>query len=633
MTISKKLWTLSAIAALSFSAYACDDDSGSDSNGGGGEEQKAECTVTACDGNILNKCNDGKLEKEDCGTDKVCSAGACIAKEDAPKCTETKCEGDVLKKCDNGTVVEENCAAKSMTCSNNACVAKGTEPVENECEGDTAACDNGVLRKCVDGKFVDEDCDAKGQTCNSEAKTCDPCTEEQSTCDGQVLKLCNNGKLEKTDCTTSNKLCDLQSLSCKFECENTEAPTCANEGVQKVCENNKYKLVECEGENAYCAGGECKTRTAEEICIAEGKVYKDGACVVPETSIIGSECKCLNNCEIVITGKEIKDVLSADVKKFYLKADIIGINVNVEKILAKIKDDDKIIAPNYFPGAENIEGCAGLEAPAGMTAGCFYDAKIQFPAGISQIINEDIVPILENNMVKGMLPNPNVGALAKKMADEYLSADTGIKFTSPKGYCIAATIDIGDKMEASAKVSVSGLAALAVQTNGLDSDLFASDPLNKSTGLVKKINTGDHATVVSGNEAAAAEGKNYCPDGSTLFSYSIAKKIEMADKGTEMMGVSAKLKKLLLNANVGFDMCLQSCHEDTDCRDDYECVELPNGVPETQIDEKNNCKRTIEPPKKKACFDKANIDYFQEMTDIFTPADSKDDMPECADKT
>ncbi len=636
MAISKKILALTAMAALSFGAYGCTDDSGSESNTAAPQPQpQTQCTTDVCNGDILVKCNGGATEEINCAANnQSCSGGRCVAKSDVPDCQTDSCSADkkILNKCVGGKVQEENCDSQGKVCENNACVTK-TGPVENDCEGDGAVCDNGVLRKCVNNKFEDEDCDAKGQICNAESKACEPCTEDISTCEGQVLKVCNNGRIEKTDCTTSNKLCDLKSLSCIYECENTEAPTCENAGVKKVCENNKYKLIKCEGENAYCNAGECKNHTAEELCLAEGKVYQNGECVVPQSSVIGGECKCLNNCEIVITGKEIKDVISKDLQKFYLKASVIGIDVNVANILSKLKDDDKIIAPNYFPGAENIEGCTDLNAPAGMTAGCFYDATIQFPAGLSSIIKDDIVPILNNSMVKGMIGDADFAGLATKMADEYFTP--GIKFTSPKGYCITAAIDIGDKLEASAKISTSGMVSLFVQTNGFDGNVLASDPLNKETGLVKKINTGDHATVVSSNEAAIAAGELYCPEGSTLFSYSILKNIEMANKGIDMNvgvgAINALLKQLFINANVGFDMCLRSCVEDADCqREDYECVELPNGVPQTVVDEEHNCKRVIEPPKKKGCFDKANLDYFEEMTDKFEMK-AKDELPDCAD--
>ena len=553
MAISKKILALTAMAALSFGAYGCTDDSGSESNTAAPQPQpQPECTADICSGDILNKCEGGKITPIDCTeNNQVCSGGRCEDKGNLPTCTEadTKCDGDVLKKCEGGTLKEIDCSANNQTCSNNACVPK-SGPVDKECEGDTAVCDHGVLRKCVNNKFENDDCD-----------------------------------------------------------------------------------VECTGENAYCNAGECKNHTAEELCLAEGKVYQNGECIVPQSSVIGGECKCLNNCEIVITGKEIKDVISKDLQKFYLKASVIGIDVNVANILSKLKDDDKIIAPNYFPGAENIEGCTDLNAPAGMTAGCFYDATIQFPAGLSSIIKDDIVPILNNSMVKGMIGDADFAGLATKMADEYFTP--GIKFTSPKGYCITAAIDIGDKLEASAKVSTSGMVSLFVQTNGFDGNVLASDPLNKETGLVKKINTGDHATVVSSNEAAIAAGELYCPEGSTLFSYSILKNIEMANKGFDMNvgvgAINASLKQLFINANVGFDMCLRSCVEDADCqREGYECVDLPNGVPQTVVDEEHNCKRVIEPPKKKGCFDKANIDYFEEMTDKFEMK-AKDELPDCED--
>ncbi len=60
-------------------------------------------------------------------------------------------------------------------------------------------------------------------------------------------------------------------------------------------------------------------------------------------------------------------------------------------------------------------------------------------------------------------------------------------------------------------------------------------------------------------------------------------------------------------------MCLKSCAADADCRAGYKCIDIPNGVPadgEQQV-------------YSKACFDEANIAYFEEMTKKFE-SDSTD---------
>ena len=64
---------------------------------------------------------------------------------------------------------------------------------------------------------------------------------------------------------------------------------------------------------------------------------------------------------------------------------------------------------------------------------------------------------------------------------------------------------------------------------------------------------------------------------------------------------------LIGQINVGFDMCLKSCNQDSDCRDGYVCYEIPNGVPEEG--------KTV--PTQKACFDNSTIKYFTDMTNAF----------------
>ncbi len=663
MTISKKIWAISAVAILSASAYGCSDDSGSAIDNL--LPEIPECTATTCDGNVLKNCVSGKIEEDNCAShNQICSNKKCIDPAEAPDCTEDACsadvktllkcvggkvqeescelqgkicenkqcvakpecsedvcDGDVLKKCVGGKIQEDNCASHNQTCSSaeKKCVDKQAEEacsVEGYgyCDEDANGNKNGIWKKCVGGKYQIEDCDANGQRCvdadDAEQKGCidpPPCSENENGCNDNTLIICNTetGKLVKTNCDEDDhKICDNNAKSCRYECEDTEEATCANNGAKKVCSNHKYEVIPCEGNNAYCSGGECYTRSKEEQCVAEGKVYDEAtdSCVLHEDTVVGTPCECTGNCDITITGKELKALFSEDVKK--VNIDAVLLKINAAEYINIIKDDDVIVAPNFFPGKENIDGCTGLVVPEGMTLGCFRDSMIVFPDSINQLLNKI------NQLVSSF--SPDVAAKIKKIAD-LLKAN--ISFTSPNGYCLAATIDIGGNMDAYVNlpdktIDLGPLGQMKMIT-GMDGNPLTSNPLDKETGLVKKINTGDHATVVQGAEAAELSGENYCPDGSTLFSYTLIKQLaKNIDQDLPIINHPVKAN-LALDVNVGFDMCLKSCERNEDCRVDegYSCVELPNGVPA-------DGQTVDELPKKKACFDNANIEYFTNMTGL-----------------
>jgi len=460
---------------------------------------------------------------------------------------------------------------------------------EETCTGETHECDGTVHKYCDGGKIKTVDCKTLGETyaCDINKSGCynteEKCTSADNGCgeDGK-LYICNEGtgKLEPTDCGSDNKICDGESLSCKYECEDDEKPSCSNASTKKVCKDHHYKTETCPSDAKYCVAGECVNKSLKAICADKGQnVNADGTDCEVVDSIVGTPCKCIggdDKCKIVITGKEFKSIINTGLTSMAM---FIGIDIN--SMINQIGDDDKIIAPNYFPGKENIEGCDGLVVPEGMTLGCFTDATIEFPDSITGLIKG----LPENEKIADMMPE-GTGEMITGVAG---ILEDGIEFKAPNGYCIAATIDIGDKM--------------SLKAMGLD--VIKNDPLNKKTGLVKKINTGDHKKVLAGKEAAEKAENNYCPDGSVLFSYSLQENIS---KKVSMMNIT-------LNANVGFDMCLKACKSDDDCRksDGYSCVELPDGVPaEGQT--------SADLPTKSACFSKATIDYFTKMTNDFAPA-------------
>ena len=335
-----------------------------------------------------------------------------------------------------------------------------------------------------------------------------------------------------------------------------------------------------------CKPGGCYQKSPKQICIEndlEGD--DDEGCHAPRTpSVVGGQCKCTGNCTITITGKEIKSYISSTIK------DLAGDLIN------EIKDTDEIIAPNFFPGKENIEGCDELAAvvPDGMTVGCLYDnAKITFPQNMINLVrdlpNKKLKIVITINL-GDMIPRDLTDAIADLM-------EAGIPFTAPNGYCLASTIDISAQKLAIDVSAVGGLVKLTA---------FNGNPLDKKKGLVSKINTGDHATVVKNAENV----DNYCPAGSTLFSYTVNVD-KPIDTESEMAGMKADINGQV-KIDVGFDMCLKVCMTDGDCREKegYSCVELPNGVPPEGL--------TIDDvPKKKACFDNNNIVYFEQLTEMF----------------
>ena len=121
-----------------------------------------ECEIDACDGDtVLNKCNDGKIEKIDCSEKgQVCSVNACKAKasEKEPECTADACDPDgvTLLKCNDGKVERVNCSQDNdQICTNNACAPKGTTP---DCTADACDADGVTLLKCNGGTIERVDC-------------------------------------------------------------------------------------------------------------------------------------------------------------------------------------------------------------------------------------------------------------------------------------------------------------------------------------------------------------------------------------------------------------------------------------------------------------------------------------------
>ena len=562
---------------------------------------KPACTQDSClNGLTLSKCNDGHVEIVDCSAnDQVCKNDACVEK---PQCEENSCLNSLtLAKCNDGKFEFVDCSKDGKICSSGKCIKKPVDPVTCDPTAE-ARCDGTILVTCApDGYEERIDCTDESKICDDEAKECvkpaeEKCSSANDGCDGTTVVKCNQttGKNERIDCSKQNKVCkssisdnNVITVACDWECDDTYETSCVNATTAKVCKDHHVTTETCQGDMS-CKAGECVAKSPKEICLEKGMEWNEATqeCMTPSTpSVVGGACKCLKNCEITITGKEIKSMLTSTIKTF------------ASDLVDQIKDTDKIIAPNYFPGKENIEGCDELAAvvPEGMTLGCFRTSTITFPKNLTNLIKSlptSSMKIFFTTLNFSDFIDAEMAAKIKSIA-ELLEA--GISFAAPNGYCLAATIDIGGTIDAKV-TDVPIISSLGI---------ISTNPLDKKNGLVKKINTGDHATVV----ANAALVDNYCPAGSTLFSYTLNFD-NPVNMPVSIVTISATLK-----GDIGFDMCLKSCNTDDDCRKDegYACVELPDGVPaEGQTYD--------DMPKKKVCFDPANIDYFTKMTEDFKPA-------------
>lgn len=456
-------------------------------------------------------------------------------------------------------------AAAALSFGFTACDDDSTDaPVVNPTVKNPTCDDNILVTYNEDGTEKDRrDCTANGNVCKDGACVVpvqtDPakCSEADNKCDGNNLITCDvtTGKTSSTTCEFG---CDAVTKSCKDEGQ-PDTPECVDEDYQNVCtadgllescKDGKIVKAAC-GDGKKCANNACVDLTDEEKCVATGGEWKNEQCVAVTESIVGGACSCKGNCTIEITGKELKNILASGVKL------IAG---------AMIPDDMKITAPNFFPGADNIEGCDGLKAdgavPEGMTLGCLTDSKIEFVGVPSNLTN--LIPT-----IIGMMGSTLPEGIDTKVLQESITnlLNDGIPFAAPQGYCLAAAIDISG----------------TVESNTMAGGIITSDALSKD-GLLSKINTGDHSTAKDAN----------CPAGSTKFAYSINGPVEK-----------------LGTIDLGFDMCLKSCTLDTDCREGYTCTEIPNGVP-------GEGQTSDDLTKYKVCFDQSNIEYFTNLTNSFT---------------
>ena len=439
--------------------------------------------------------------------------------------------------------------------------------------------------------------DNNGNSGNNGSST--TCTEGQFMCQGDFLVKCTGGKYNMEEmCGTGE--CNAE----QGKCVKNAVPVCDPDNYKGEC-IDKYTLQKCAADglsfvNDGCGdGNRCsfETNACEPDpcapCAAQGKVCYQEQCVDSiEQGIIGTACKCNSNCQIKISGKEIKDsvniALPASLSWVKMMAALAGINVDniltlVKDVMATIKDDEEIVAPNYF--SQDITGCDGLVAPEGMAVGCFFSDTITFPQSIIDVLDVELPKVIKSDDFASILGLVGIiaGSNVEMDADTILAKvkpvsdllKEGIKLTAPNGYCMTADIEIK--------------ADLSSMMTEIMPGVFSSDG---KSGLVSKINTVNLGT----NHDKAK--KATCPTGSTLLSYTIDK-----SNGGEITMVGT--------FNVGFDICAQQCITSADCRQDegYSCIRVPNHAPTGDGQPVTDYSQV--------CFNADMIDYFCDMTNMF----------------
>ena len=451
-------------------------------------------------------------------------------------------------------------------------------------------------------------CDDDNDTTPTNQEPQNPPTSTcKATCNGSVPMICDaSGNLiAGTDCALSNQICsngacygsgdvidptqDPADPTVKIPCTDKGVTTCdASKKKVVKCGNDGFidssSVIDCDGQGLVCRAGACVSfcqpnarrcagDAAYKVCNADGKAWSavqncaaneecsGGYCnpkaEVKADSVLGTECSCTGDaCSFTITGKEIVTSLGTLPSMIPMVTSMIPADLEALKgvdfagLLDKLNSDNFVItAPNFF--SKSNTGCEKVKAPAGMTVGCLRDAKITV-TGADELLNSIL------GIVKGIDPTLIDAELEKYVKDTVAG---GIEFKSQGGYCLTAAIDINGQ---------GGLL-----------DTFQVTTIKKSdpNSPVNKMNTGDHS------QAA----KSACPEGGQKYSYTVSEQTAYA------------------NFDVGFDMCLKACANDTDCRDGYKCIDIPAEVPEegeTAI-------------SRKGCFDPTTIDYFTEMSEGF----------------
>lgn len=550
-------------------------------------EKDEECTENRCDGDIFYECVNHKPSMHDCSLNNmICSVNGCVTADVPPKCTRDECKSaTVLVSCDDGQPREIDCTVNGQICEGDQCItpaqctaaACDSETVLNKCEGgqivpyDCAddgmicevdacvqppapmctkdVCDgNGLLLyKCNDGDIEIVNCADQNKICSNGACDDYSCVADLQDCNGNLLYACQDGNFSITDCAKTDQICDKLLRECVYECEtDTYYRSCAAQNVTRQCVNHHITEVAC-GETEKCVEGHC----IEDECLkcTESQYCLDGECLDEQPQqLLGMPCECWGeDCFIRVSGYEFNQIFR-------------GLALVV--VASLIKDDDMILAPNFFSSSNR--GCEALEAvvPDGMSVGCFREGMLEFPSSIMTLMSK-IPGVLQAANIKSELVT-----IFLPIAVEVLQG--GLHFTSPNGYCMTATIDVEGTIKHEQLKKL------------VNKDAFEKSKDPENPKLVDHFNTGNHDTVLA---ASAEAGDSYCPDNGVLFSYTI-------ERTMESIG----------DFDLGFDICLKPCETEADCRTGYQCVDIPtkaslHGTSET----------------KKACFDKRNVDFISDV--------------------
>lgn len=252
MKLTRKLFALSAIAALSFCFTACGDD---DSNSSGNDEGCTEAQ-NKCEGGIEFTCVNGKM------TSTTCAGGMCGA--------DGKC----------ATVSQE------------------------ECSGEAIQCDGNTLKVCENNHFViqtckdDETCDAANRKCAPKGPVCEesdrcPATYKNACVGKRIYSTCSDGCLKIAKCD-DGQVCDTATGACVNECDPaTFTKTCNDAGSTKSCSAKGSFVIESCGAGKKCDGGQC---------------VEDTGAAVNADSLIGKPCTASG--EITISNAELKGAMS-----------------------------------------------------------------------------------------------------------------------------------------------------------------------------------------------------------------------------------------------------------------------------------------------------------------------------------
>ena len=203
------------LAAIAMAANACDT----------GAYNDLECDsdyVSEClTADAYMFCNNNTLQVAYCSTGQICVQGetghSCVSAIEGG-CTTSSCNGNILNKCNNGTSSTEDCSLKGMIC----------DPTTLSCVTPTETCttpvcdtDGVTLKDCVSGLVSIKSCAATNQICGTNESgiaacidaPAETCTETVCDADTNVLKVCNipdgetEGTVEEKDCTEDGMIC------------------------------------------------------------------------------------------------------------------------------------------------------------------------------------------------------------------------------------------------------------------------------------------------------------------------------------------------------------------------------------------------------------------------------------------